>query len=384
MRSGMKQVWFHALAIALSLSMHGPAGLAHAQDGVSDNEIRIGMANALSGPAAGLGSQLKSGAEAYFAEVNAAGGINGRRITLISLDDGYEPARSVAATKTLIEKHKAFVLFGYVGTPTSVAAVQLAVKANVPYLFPFTGAEFLRNPVKPLVFNVRASYFDEAEAIVAYVTKDLGMKKIALFLQDDAFGEAVKAGLMRALGARGMKPTEEARYPRNTLDVDDGLAKIQAAQPEAVVFVGTYDPLSSIVKKARANAMTTIFLTVSFIGTSDFIESAGTDGDGVYISQVVPSPEDTSIPLVEQYQLAMQGAKPDYTSLEGYIDAVVLVEALKKAPNPPTRAGLVSTLSTFDGDLGGFMVNFSASTHQGSESVFLTRVKDGRAVPVQR
>jgi len=380
----LKRTGLRALAIALSMSLCGAACLVRAEDGVSDKEIRIGMANALSGPAAGLGSQLKIGAEAYFAKVNAAGGIKGRKIALVSLDDGYEPAKSVAATKTLIEEHKAFVLFGYVGTPTSTAVVPLAIRANVPFLFPFTGAEFLRKPVQPLVFNVRASYFDEAEALVAFVTKELGMKKIALFIQDDAFGEAVKAGVMRAIGARGMKLAEEARYPRNTLDVDGGLAKIQAAQPDAVVFVGTYAPLASIVKKARAKAMKTLFLTVSFVGTSDFIDSAGADGDGVYISQVVPSPDDASVPVVKQYQQAMKGAKLNYTSLEGYIDAVVLVEVLKKAPNPPTRAALVSTLETYGGDLGGFKVNFSAARHQGSESIFLTRVRDKKAVPVKR
>ena len=375
---------FKALAIALALGACAIASPLRAEDGVSDKEIKIGMANALSGPAAGLGSQLKIGAEAYFAKVNAAGGIKGRKIALISLDDGYEPAKSVAATKTLIEEHKVFVLFGYVGTPTSAAVMPLASRANVPYLFPFTGAELLRNPVSPLVFNVRASYFDETEAMVEFVVRDLGLKKIALFIQDDAFGEAGKAGVMRALGSRGLKLAEEARFARNTVEVDGGLSKIEAAQPDAVVFVGTYKPLSAIVKKAKAKGIKCVFLTVSFVGTSDFIEEAGADGSGVYITQVVPSPDDASMPLVKQYQQAMKGSKLNYTSLEGYIDAVVLVEALKKAPAVPTRASLVSTLETLKGDFGGFKVDFSAARHQGSERVFLTRVKDGKAVPVKK
>lgn len=384
MFSTFKRAGFQALAIALALNLSDFANPLYAEDGVSDNEIRIGMANALSGPAAGLGSQLKIGAEAYFAKVNAAGGVKGRKISLMSLDDGYEPARSVAATKTLLEAYNVFALFGYVGTPTSTAVVQLATRANVPFLFPFTGAEFLRHPVKPLVFNLRASYFNEAEAMVEFVSKDLGMKRLALFIQDDAFGEAVKAGVMRALGSRGLKLAEEARYPRNTLDVDDGLAKIQAAQPDAVVFVGTYHPLAVIVRKAKAKGIKAVFLTVSFIGTSEFIDAAGADGNGVYITQVVPSPHDASVPVVKQYQQALKGAKRNYTSLEGYIDAVVLVDALKKAPNPLTRANLVSTLETLNADFGGYKVNFSASRHQGSQSVFLTRVKDGKAVPIRK
>jgi ABC-type branched-subunit amino acid transport system substrate-binding protein len=384
MFSTFKWAGFQALAITLALNLSGVANPLYAEDGVSDNEIRIGMANALSGPAAGLGLQLKIGAEAYFAKVNAAGGVKGRKISLISLDDGYEPARSVAATKTLLEAYKAFALFGYVGTPTSTAVVQLATRANVPFLFPFTGAEFLRHPVNPLVFNLRASYFNEAEAMVEFVSKDLGMKKLALFIQDDAFGEAVKAGVMRALGSRGLKLAEEARYPRNTFDVDDGLAKIQAAQPDAVVFVGTYHPLAVIVKKAKAKGIKAVFLTVSFIGTSEFIDEAGADGNGVYITQVVPSPHDASVPVVKQYQQALNGAKRNYTSLEGFIDAVVLVDALKKAPNPLTRANLVRTLESLDADFGGYKVNFSTSRHQGSHSVFLTRVKDGKAVPIRK
>lgn len=356
----------------------------HAEDGISDKEIRIGMVNALTGPAAGLGTNIKAGAEAYIARVNAVGGVNGRKVTLVSLDDRYEPDMSVAATKKLIEEEKVFALFGYVGTPTSAAVVPLASKANVPYLFPFTGAEFLRNPVNKWVFNLRASYFDETEAMVERLTTDLGVKKIALFIQDDAFGEAGKAGVNRAMQKRGLKLVEEARYKRNTLEVDAGLSKIKAAQPDAVVFVGTYSPLAAIVKKAKASGITAKFLTVSFIGTSDFIKEAGADGDGVYITQVMPSPDDVSVPLVNQYQVDMKKTGINYTSLEGYVDAVVLVDALRKMFANPTRAGLVSTLEGLSAELGGWPIRFSESRHQGSEKVFLTQVKGGKAVPISK
>lgn len=369
---------------ALALGVFGATTSIHAEDGVSDKEIKIGMANALSGPAAGLGTQLKAGAEAYFAKVNAAGGVNGRKITLVSLDDGYEPDKAAAATKKLIEEDKVFALFGYVGTPTSTASVPLATKASVPYLFPFTGAEFLRNPVNKWVFNLRASYFDETEAMVERLNKDLGITKIAVFIQDDAFGEAGKAGVNRALHKRNLKLVEEARYKRNTIDVDEGLSKIKAAQPDAVVFVGTYKPFSAIVKKAKAAGLKTKFLTVSFIGTADFIKEVGADGEGVYITQVVPSPDDTSIPLIKQYQQDMKGAGMNYTSLEGYTDAMVLVEALKKAGNGLTRAGLASVLEGMQTDLGGLNVGFSATKHQGSTQVFLTQVKGGKAVSITK
>jgi ABC-type branched-subunit amino acid transport system substrate-binding protein len=360
-------------------------GAASASEpGVSPNEIRIGMSNALTGPAAGLGTQLKAGAEAYLARVNAAGGVHGRRIVLVSKDDGYEPARCAATTEELIEKDKVFALFGYVGTPTSNAAIPLASKAGVPYLFPFTGAESLRNPVNKWVFNVRASYFDETETMVEHLTKDLGIKKIAVFIQDDSFGEAGKAGINRALHRRDMKLAGEARFKRNTLEVDEGVAKMKEIQPEAIVFVGTYKQLAAVVKKARATGIKARFLTVSFIGTSEFIAEAGADGDGVIITQVMPSPADASVPIVKQYQADMKGANLNYTSLEGYVDAVALVEALKKAGAQPTRAGLLAALESLDVDMGGFKVAFSPSNHQGSKAVYLTVVRGGKAVPVAR
>jgi branched-chain amino acid transport system substrate-binding protein len=360
------------------------AGLpALAEDGVSDKEIRIGMANALSGPASGLGVDLKAGAAAFLARVNAAGGVNGRRIVLVSKDDGYEPEKTAAATKALIEQDKVFTLFGYVGTPTSAAAVPLAARASVPYLFPFTGAEFLRNPVNKWVFNVRASYFDETELMVERLTKDAGAKKIALFIQDDAFGEAGKAGVNRALHKRNMKVAEEARYKRNTLDVDEGLAKIKAAAPDGVVFIGTYASLAAIVKKAKAQGIKAKFMTVSFIGTAGFISAAGADGDGVYITQVMPSPEGGA-PVVKQFLQDMKGGPVNYSSLEGYVDAAVLVEALKKTGANPTRAGLVSSLEGLNTDLGGLKVGFSAASHQGAKDVFLTVVRGGKAVQVDK
>jgi len=360
------------------------AGLpALAEDGVTDKEIRIGMANALTGPASGLGVDLKAGADAFLARVNAAGGVNGRRIVLVSKDDGYEPEKTAAATKALIEQDKVFALFGYVGTPTSAAAVPLASRASVPYLFPFTGAEFLRNPLNKFVFNVRASYFDETELMVERLTKDIGAKKIALFIQDDAFGEAGKAGVNRALHKRNMKVAEEARYKRNTLDVDEGLAKIKAAAPDGVVFIGTYASLAAVVKKAKAQGIKARFMTVSFIGTAGFIREAGADGDGVYITQVMPSPDGGAL-VVKQFLQDMKGGPVNYSSLEGYVDAAVLVEALKKTGANPTRAGFVSALEGLSTDLGGLKVGFSATSHQGAKDVFLTVVRGSKAVQVDK
>jgi len=356
-----------------------------AEDGVSANELVIGMANAQSGPAAGLGTHVKAGSMAYLNKVNAAGGINGRKIKLVSLDDGYEPEKAAAATRQLIDQDKVFALFGYVGTPTSSAAVPLASKAGVPFIAPFTGAEFLRNPVNRLVFNVRASYFDETEGQVEHLITDLNVKKIGVFIQDDAYGEAGKAGVNRALHKRSMALTGEGRYKRNTTDVAAAVAALKQAAPEAVIMVGAYKACAAFVKAAKAAGFNPKFLNVSFVGTSDFIKEAGADAEGVYITQVMPSPDDASIGIVKQYQTDMKSAGAadfDYTSLEGYVNAVILVEALKKAGAEPTRAALLGALESFNTDIGGVKVAYSAASHQGFKHIYFTQVKGGKAVPV--
>ncbi len=361
---------------------------AYAEDGVTQNEIVIGMSNALSGPAAGLGTQLKAGATAYFDKVNAAGGVNGRKIKLISYDDGYEPEQTAAMTRKLIEQDKVFALFGYVGTPTSAAAIPFATKMNVPYIAPFTGAEALRNPVQKLVFNVRASYFDETEGMVEHLTKDLGIKKIGVFIQDDGYGNAGKAGVSRALNKMGLALTGEGKYTRNTTDVDAGLAAIKAANPEAVIMVGTYKACAEFVKKAKASGFNPKFLNLSFVGTSNFIKEAGSAGEGVYITQVMPSPFDDATAIVKQYQAVMKKADKkaefDFTSLEGYVDAAVLVEALTKAGSNLTRATFLGTFETLNIDLGGLKVAYSPTDHQGSKSIFYTVVKNGKAASISK
>ena len=370
------------LAIALAAGIGCSPAPAWADDGVTANEILIGMANALSGPAAGLGLQLRAGAHAYIDKVNAAGGVHGRRIKLLSVDDAYDPRESMRATRFLIEGDKVFALFGYVGTPTSMAAVPIAVQAGVPYLFPFSGAEVLRNPVNPVVFNLRASYYDEAEALVAHLTAVEGVSRIALFIQDDEFGAAGKAGVLRALEKRQLKPVMEARYVRNTTDINPGLLQLKQVAPDAVIFIGTYRPLAELVKRAAALHVRTRYATVSFIGTSEFIKHAGPAGDGVIISQVMPAPEQVGAALVRQYQADVDPGARNYGSLEGYADAMVLVEALKRCGAQPSRAGLLHALEQLHMDLGGLPVAFSVRQHQGLSRVYLTQVKAGAAIAI--
>ncbi len=370
--------------LAVSACLLVPALAARAEPGVSAQEVRVGMVNALSGPAAGLGMGMKAGAEAYFARINAAGGVNGRRITLVSLDDGYEPARSAATTQRLIDSENIFALLGYVGTPTSRAAMPLVQRAQVPYLFPFSGATVLRVPVHKWVFNVRASYADETEEMVERLSQDLGVRKVALLMQDDSFGETVKSGLAGALAKRGLQIHGEARILRNSLAVEAAVDALKRQQPEAVFFVGTYKQLAAALKQAKVAGLKTRFVTVSFIGTENFVAEAGGAGDGVYITQVMPSPYDSSRALVARYRDDMGTGAIGYTSLEGYVGAALFAQALGKAGPQPTREGLVTVLTSLQADLGGFKVEFSPTNHQGSDAVFLTRVQGGQAQPVTR
>lgn len=354
-----------------------------AEVGVEADSIRLGMVNAQSGPAAGLGRGMYLGASASFNRLNATGGVHGRDIALILRDDGYEPSRTVLETKALLDPPSVFALFGYVGTPTSRAVLPMAMEHRVPYLFAFSGAEALRAPLHPRVFNIRASYFQEAAALVDYMVDDLNIRRVAVLMQDDSFGETVKGGLIGALAGHDLRLSAEARMPRNSLELAAPVELLRKTSPEAVFFVGTYPQLVVAIRQAKAAGLQARFFTVSFVGTDDFIEKAGADGEGVYISQVVPSPDDVTLSLVRRYRADLRGARPGYASLEGYIAAEVLGRALREAGAQTSRDGLVKALERFDEDLGGFRVTFSPRDHQGSDLVFLTRVEGGRAVEVE-
>jgi branched-chain amino acid transport system substrate-binding protein len=354
-------------------------------DGVTDAEIKLGMCNALSGNSAELGTGVKAGASAFFARVNVAGGINGRKIDLISYDDAYEPRQTVAQTATLIESDKVFALFGYVGTPTSFAILPQLAKSGIPFIAPYTGAETLRNPVKRNVFNVRASYFDETEGLVAHLTTDLDIKTIGVFVQDDAYGVAGEEGVMKALRKRGLSIVGKGCYTRNRVDVDAAVAKLTLAKPEAVIMIGSYKACAAFIKKVKAGGYNPVFCNVSFVGTVALIRESGAAGNGVFISQVMPSPWDPGLPVVKDYQAAMKAAGHahfDYTSLEGYVSAAIFAEAAKKAGKDLTREGLASALESLNTDIGGLTAAFSQTNHQAFNTVYFTRIQDGKAVPV--
>jgi branched-chain amino acid transport system substrate-binding protein len=297
--------------------------------GVSADTILIGQSAALSGPAEELGKEMSAGALAYFDFVNKSGGVNGRKIKLISLDDGYEPEKAVANTRKLITEDRVLALFGYVGTPTSNAALPIFTEAKVPFIGAFTGAQSLREPFNRYVFNVRASYFDETEQIVGHLVQQ-GIKNIAVFYQNDAYGKAGLAGVERAMKKRMLEIVATATVERNTTDVSAAVAKLAKSNTGAVIMISAYKSCGAFIKAMKAAGGLQQYWNVSFVGSRALSGELGDEGRGVQISQVVPFPWSEVNPIVREYQKHIgDPTKYSFTSLEGYIAAKVLVEGLK-------------------------------------------------------
>ena len=381
--AGVKTFATCALFLAAAMS-------AAAEDGVSADKIIFGQAAVLEGPASALGLGMRFGIKAAFEEVNAKGGIHGRKLELASLDDGYDPDRSVAQTKKLIEEEKVFALIGAVGTPTTTATVPIARAAKVPFIAPFTGADFLRDSTLENVINIRAGYSAEAEAWVKHLTEDLNIKNIAIFYQDDLFGRAGLDGVKKALARREMELVAEGTFERNTVAVKTALLALKRVEPQAVVMVGPYQPCAEFIKLARKSNFNPVFVNISFVGASALAQELGPDGEGVIVSQVVPFPWDTSIKAVAEYQAAIKAldprADPDFVSLEGYLAGRLAIEALTDAGSSPTRNAMIEVIKkigTFD--IGGLTMTFGPHKNEGLDQVFLTVIqRDGSFKAVEK
>ncbi len=369
---------------------------APAEQSNAPSEIVLGTSTALSGPAAELGRTMYHGLRAGLEQVNRLGGVHGRRLRLIALDDGYEPTRTAPNMRTLIEQEKVLAVIGNVGTPTGVAAIPIATEQKTLFFAPFSGAGvFRKNPPDRYVINYRASYAEELEAVVTALVQEGGLKvtDIALFTQRDAYGDAGFAGGIAALKRHGLKDEKEVlhvRYERNTLAVEDALASLLYATqtPRAVLMVGAYAPCAKFIKLAHEAGLAAVFCNVSFVGSSSLAAELGNLSAEVLITQVVPHPADTRLPLVAEYQAALKAfdgeAYPGFGSLEGYIAARILVRALERIPGPPTRESLAQALEqlgTFDLGLGE-PLRLSATEHQACHRVWLTRLHEGRIKPL--
>ena len=382
---GARTACFPVRCALFLLFTFGVAILSAAQTpGVTDNSILVGSCSALDGPARFLGNQTVLGATTYLHSINDEGGVFGRKVQLLAFDDGYDPEKAPACFKRMT-KEGVFALGFFVGTPTAKAYLPMAQDEKIPVVGLFTGAQMLYEPLKHYIINVRASYYDETREQVDKLW-EINIHKIAVIYQDDAFGKTVLDGVKLALQKHGAAPAALGSFARNTLDVDDGLKSVMAAHPQAVVIVGPYAPVAAIVKKAHATGWRPQFLTVSFVGTEEFIKEAGVDAEGTVITQVVPPYDRVDYPTVALYRQNLTKYYPDtapsFVSLEGFVDAMVLVEGLKRAGKDVTREKFIAAIESIHGMNVGMgsklLLDYGPADHKGFDSVYPTVVKNGK------
>jgi ABC-type branched-subunit amino acid transport system substrate-binding protein len=360
--------------------------------GITDREIRFGMAAPFSGPAKELGRQMKLGIDTAFNRINDAGGVDGRMLKLMAADDGYEPARTPEAMKQLYDKDQVFGFIGNVGTPTAAVAVPFALERRSLFFGAFTGSNLLRNdPPDRYVFNYRASYAEETDAVVHYLIKlrRLQPKQIAVFAQQDSYGDAGFAGVAKAFRALGINDSAILRvgYKRNTVEVDDAVNQLKSLKipVRAVVMVATYRAAAKFIEKTRDLYPGMIYTNVSFVGSTALAEELTLLGsryaNGVIVTQVVPAVGGYSSAVLE-YKNALAkyfpGEAADYVSLEGYVAANVLIQALKRTGPQLDTERLIDNLEAMRNiDLGlGTSLNFGRSEHQASHKIWGTALDE--------
>lgn len=383
-------------------------------EGITDSEILIGMSAAFKGASHGLGIELYRGTMAYFEEINRSGGVHGRKIVLQAYDDGYQPDQAIKNTLQLMLEDRVFLLFDYVGTPTVTRVLPLLKKyERLQFLlfFPFTGAQPQREPpYDRLVFNLRASYRQETEGLVNNFLA-IGRSRIAVFYQADAYGRSGWVGVREALAKQQAKIVGEATYARGTKftdSLDRQVAILQEVKPDAVISIGAYAACAAFIRDARKAGLNVPIANVSFVGSESMLQllvdtgrADGKDYTGNLVnSQVVPSYENLNMPAVREYRALMDKYNPippadlaeaaykplpySFVSLEGFLNAKLLVEILKRLGNQPTHGQISPTVESIrDFDLGmGSPISFGAQRHQGSDAVYYTTVKAGRFVPI--
>ena len=362
------------------------SALAAAEPGVTDSTITLGMSSPFTGPNGVYGVDMRQVIQAYFAQVNKGGGVNGRKIDLVALDDGYETDRTVANTKTLIGDKRVFALLAFYGSsPTTEAMNTVFGPARVPLVGTISGAGTLREPIAKnpnghYMFNVRASYADETEAIINQLVS-LGLKNIAVFYQNDGFGKSGLEGVTASLKKHNLAPSAVATVERNSVDVAAAVDTIAKAKPQAVVMVTLYKPTAAFVQAMKKGGQRPMFTTLSPVGTEQLVKELGADARGIVISQVMPYPWNDIVPMVRDYQkLVGKGGAYSYYGIEAYAMARIMVEALRKTGKEPTREKLVAALESTNTDLGGFRIAFTNTNRQGSRFVEMTVVGPGGKV----
>jgi ABC-type branched-subunit amino acid transport system substrate-binding protein len=368
----MKRISLAALALWATCAVHA-------------TDIVIGQAAPLTGTLASTGADMVLGAKIYFDSVNAQGGVAGRQIRHVVKDDGYRTEETVRLTRELIEKDKAVGLIGYAGTGNIAEVLKQGILSTnkVPLIAPYTGGEPLRKPFNPYIFHIRAGYADEVAKMVEQFS-NVGLKRIAVFYQNDAFGLAGLTGVENAMSKQNLTLVGRASYEKGTEDVSAAVASISKAAPQAVLMIAVVRPAAAFVREYRKIDRATQLFSISVISGAELFALTGdTIASGIGITQVVPSPYGNSLKVVQEYRAALKKyapkAKPSYTSLEEFIGAKVLVEGLRRVKGEITGEALRLALESVNVDTGGFNVRFSPDNHIGSDYVQVTVIgRDGR------
>lgn len=369
--------------LALSL-IACSAQIFAADPGVSESTITLGMSSPLSGPNSAYGLEMRQTIESYFEQINKSGGVNGRKLELVAVDDGYETDRSVANTKSLIEEKKVFALLAYYGSsPTTESMNKIFGPSKVPLVGTISGASTLREPISAnpnsrYMFNVRASYADETEAIVNQLVS-LGLKSIAVFYQNDGFGKSGLDGVTAALRKHNLTPSAVGTVERNSVDVAKAVESISKNTPQAVIMVTLSKPTTAFVKAMKKSGQNPMLMTLSPVGAEQLVQDLGAEARGIGISQVVPYPWNDTIPVVREYQKLVGGKTGiTYYALEGYLMARVMVEGIKRAGKDLTREKLIGALEGLNNnEFGGYRVTYGGNNRHGSRFVELTVVGPG-------
>ncbi len=371
--------WLAALLIAMTASL--------AQAAPAREDIVIGQVAPLTGTIAGTGDEYVAGAAAYFAHVNANGGIYGRKIRVVLKDDSYKPDQTLALTRQILAEDKPLALFGFVGTGNVLALNKNKVlsDAGIALLAPYTGAQDLREPLNPNIFHIRASYTDETARMVEHL-HTIGLRRFAVMYQDDPFGKSGLAGAETALQKLGMKAVATGGYDRTKPEeVDAAVAAIAPANPDAIIMVSVNRASAAFIKKMRAQGNKARLFSISVVNFKELLKNAGEDNArGIGISQVMPYPYSTLVPVAREFQTLMKKYQPEkvvsYASMESFIAAKIMVEAIQRAGADPTRQKIITQLDRMNSyDAGGFKVSFSPDNHVGSKFVEVTVIgRDGK------
>jgi branched-chain amino acid transport system substrate-binding protein len=355
--------------------------------GITDHEILIGSCSSLEGSLGGLGKATTGGAKMYLDYINDQGGVYGRKLKLETHDDSYDPVKAIECFKCL-QKDKVFAGAFFVGAPPATKYVPMAEAAKFPIVGLFTGVPFLQDPFCPHIISIRTGYKEEAGLQVQHLVKDLGIRKIGVIYQDDACGVATLNGAKDALAKLGSTIVAQGSFQRGSLDVADAVKTMRDAGAEAVIMDGGYSSIVQVIKNSHAQKYKPLFVCVSFIAAEPFIKEAGADAEGTVITQVVPAYDRTELPTVKLYRQLLAkyapGKSPDFTNFEGFIDAMVLVEGLKRAGKDLTRTKLISAIeSIHNQDIGlgpEFKLNYGPKDHRGFDGISCTVVRHGKPV----